>query len=489
MMVKAASSVWSSSPDGAAEYFNQPWLTYTGLTLDQARGWGFMEAYHPEDRTSIGALTTANHPLENPLNDLKIERRLRGVDGSYRWFLSRAMALRDDAGNVIRWYGTSFDIEDRKRAEDALRRSEAYLAEAQQLSTTGSFGWQVATGALVWSEETYRIFGLDPTVKPTMDLILIYVHPDDRERVRHEINRVAEGKHDFDVEHRLLLPNGRVKYLHVRSHRVEDTSGGEEIVGAVMDVTVARDSQEALHSARAELAHVTRLTTLGEMGASIAHEVNQPLAGIITNAEACLLWLDRKTPDLAKARHSVELIIKDGNRAGEVIRSIRALSNKAASQRLPLDVNDLLEEVIALVRHELFDHQILLRTELLPILPTFLADRVQLRQVIINLVMNAVEAMQPVTDRPRDLIIRSAVKTDPHQVQVTVEDRGVGISAGHADQLFDAFFTTKASGMGMGLSICRSIIAAHGGRLWTEPNLTEGARFHFTLPLPPENSA
>jgi PAS domain S-box-containing protein len=299
--------VWSALPDGAVEYFNQPWLTYTGLTLEQARGWGFIDAYHPEDRTSVRTLTSIRIPHAASANDLKIEARLRGVDGKYRWFLSRAMALRDEAGNIIRWYGTSIDVEDRKRAEDALRRSEAYLAEAQHLSVTGSFGWRVASGDVVWSEETYRIFGLDRTIKPTINLVLQYVHPGDRELVRHEVNRVAEGKHDFNVEHRLLMPNGLVKYLHVRSRRVECESGDDEIVGAVMDITAARDSREALHAARAELAHVTRLTTVSEMGASIAHEVNQPLAGIVTNAEACLLWLDRKTPNLDKARHSVEL--------------------------------------------------------------------------------------------------------------------------------------------------------------------------------------
>ena len=474
--------VWSALPDGAVEYFNQPWLTYTGLTLEQARGWGFIDAYHPEDRTSVRNLTSIRIPHGDPANDLKIEARLRGVDGKYRWFLSRTMALCDEAGNVIRWYGTSIDVEDRKRAEDALRRSEAYLAEAQHLSVTGSFGWRVASGDVVWSEETYRIFGLDRTVKPTIDLVLQYVHPDDRELVRHEVNRVAEGNHDFNVEHRLLMPNGLVKYLHVRSRRVECESGDEEIVGAVMDITAARDSREALHAARAELAHVTRLTTVSEMGASIAHEVNQPLAGIVTNAEACLLWLDRKTPNLDKARHSVELIIKDGNRAGEVIRSIRALTNKAPSQRVPLDMNDVVNEVIALVQHELLSHRVSLRTELAPVLPAVLADRVQMQQVIINLVINSIEAMEAVTDRLRELVMRSC-QDKGGKVSITVKDSGVGIDAENADRLFGAFVTSKSNGMGMGLSICRSIIQAHGGCIWIEPNLTEGAAFHFTVPL------
>jgi signal transduction histidine kinase len=223
------------------------------------------------------------------------------------------------------------------------------------------------------------------------------------------------------------------------------------------------------------------VTTLGELTASIAHEVNQPLAGVVANAEACLLWLDRGTPNLDEARRSVEWIIKDGNRAGEVIRRVRALSKKADTQKVPLDINDVVNEVIALVQRELFSHRVSPRMELAPALPVVLADRVQLQQVIINLVINGIEAMQAVTDRPRELVLRSH-QDDAHRVLVTVTDCGVGISSENADRLFDAFFTTKSAGMGMGLSVCRSIIEAHGGRLWAEPNLPQGATFHFTLP-------
>jgi PAS domain S-box-containing protein len=474
--------VWRAFPDGAVEYFNQRWLAYTGLTFEQARGWGFIDAYHPEDRASVRNLTSLGTRHGASANDLKTEARLRGVDGKYRWFLGGAVALRDEAGHIVRWYGTSIDIEDRKRAEDALRRNEAYLAEAQRLSVTGSFGWRVSNGDIVWTDETHRIFGLDRAIKPTIDLVLQRVHPDDRELVRHEVNRVAEGNGDFNIEHRLLMPNGLVKYLHVRSHRVESESGDEEIFGAVMDITSARGAQEALHTAQAELARVTRLTTLGEIGASIAHEVNQPLAAIVTNAQACLRWLDRATPNLDEARRAVQRIADNGNRAGEVIRSIRALSNKADPQRAPLDINDVINEVIALVRLELLSHRISLRTELAPVLPAVLADRVQMQQVIINLVINGIEAMEALIDRPHELVIRSC-QDEADQVSITVKDSGVGITAENADRLFGAFVTTKSNGMGMGLSICRSIIQAHGGHIWIEPNLTEGAAFHFTLPL------
>src|SRR4030088_2238371 len=243
-----------------------------------------------------------------------------------------------------------------------------------------------------------------------------------------------------------------------------------------------RAAQLALDKAQADLAHVTRVTTLGELTASIAHEVNQPLAAVIASAEACVRWLDRGTPDLDEARGAVESIINDGKRAGEVIERVRALAKKTDTEKRPLDINDLVTGVIALVRRELVSNGVSLRMELAHALPMVLGDRVQLQQVIINLVMNGIEAMQPITDRPRELMIRSH-QDESDQVLVTVKDRGVGISVQNADQLFNAFFTTKSSGMGMGLSICRSIMEGHGGRLWATANVPHGATFQFTMPV------
>jgi C4-dicarboxylate-specific signal transduction histidine kinase len=224
-----------------------------------------------------------------------------------------------------------------------------------------------------------------------------------------------------------------------------------------------------------------RVTTLGELSASIAHEVSQPLAAVVTNAGACLRWLDRGTPDLNEARDAVEHIIKNGTRASEVVQRVRALAKKTDTQKVPLTINELVKEVIVLVQHQLFSHRVSLRIELAPDVPVVLGDRVQLQQVIINLVMNGIEAMQSVTDRPRELVIRSH-QDEAHQVVVTVMDCGVGISAENADRLFNAFFTTKSSGMGMGLSICRSIIEAHEGRLSGSGNVGPGATFQFVLP-------
>jgi PAS domain S-box-containing protein len=253
-------------------------------------------------------------------------------------------------------------------------------------------------------------------------------------------------------------------------------------VSFVLDLTERKRVEGALRDTQTNLAHVTRMTTLGELTASIAHEVNQPLGAVVNAAAACRRWLDRGTPDLDEARRAVEWITKEANRASEVIRRVRALANKTDIEKVPLDVNDVVREIIALVQRELFSHRVSLRMELAPTLPMILGDRVQLQQVIINLVMNGIEAMQSVTDRPRELVIRSG-QDETQQVLVSVTDCGVGISAENADRLFNAFFTTKSSGMGMGLSICRSIMEAHDGRLWATANVPHGATFQFTLPV------
>src|SRR6202790_3188920 len=273
------------------------------------------------------------------------------------------------------------------------------------------------------------------------------------------------------------------RYLAATYSPLRPTSERVEAVLAIgRDLTEHVLASEALRDAQANLAHVVRVTTLGELTASIAHEVNQPLAAVVANAEACLRWLDRGTPDLDAVRRSVEWVIDDGNRASEVIRRVRALANKTEIEKGRLDVNDVVREIIALVQRELIVHRVSLRTEFAPALPTILGDRVQLQQVIINLVMNGIEAMQSVTDRPRELVIRSR-QDGPQELLISVTDSGVGISAENADRLFTAFFTTKSGGMGMGLSICRSIMEAHGGRLWATANVPHGAAFQFTLPV------
>ncbi len=363
---------------------------------------------------------------------------------------------------------------------EELRRSEAYLAEAQRLSLTGSFGWRVSTGEILWSEETFRIFQYDRTTKPTVELILQRVHPEDAALAKQTIERASQDGKDFDLEHRLLMPDGAVKYLHVVAHKVKDSSGNVEFVGAVTDITAAKQAEEALRQAQADLAHVSRVTTVGELTASLAHEVNQPIAAAVTNANTCLRWLAGDTPNLEEARAAATRIVKDGTRAAEIISRTRLLFKKGAPRRELVDVNEVIREMIVLLRSEATRYSISVRTELAADLPQVIGDRVQLQQVMMNLMSNGIDAMKD-ADGTRELIVNSQ-RAENEQLLVSVSDTGVGLPPQQASQIFDAFFTTKLHGTGMGLSISRSIVESHGGRLWAADKSPRGASFHLTLP-------
>jgi predicted ATPase/signal transduction histidine kinase len=371
---------------------------------------------------------------------------------------------------------------------DELRRGEAYLSEAQRLSHTGSFAWRPASGEIYWTEETFRIFEYDPATTPTLELLQLRIHPDDVAAFRRFSEQVSEEARDFAHEYRLRMPDERTKYIHVVARALQTETGTVEFVGAVMDVSAIRLAERELHKTRTDLAHVTRVTSLGELTASIAHEVNQPLGAVMFNAEACMSWLHGDPPNMDEAHAALQRIVRDSTRAGEVIRRIRAIAKKTDTKMAPLNLNDVLSESLGFVQHELSTARVALRVEHASMLPLILADKVQIQQVILNLVMNGIEAMQPITDRPRELLIRSE-QDDELQVQVTVTDCGVGFPADSADRLFNTFFTTKSSGMGMGLSICRSIIELHGGRIWAVPNTPHGAIIQFTLPLHQEAAA
>jgi PAS domain S-box-containing protein len=476
--------VWRAGPDGVPDFLNQPALDYTGLSLDQTET-GWPRAFHPDDKK--GMLQKWSAIRESGMRG-GLEARLRRYDGEYRWFLFQAEPLRDEAGSIVKWYGSSTDIEDRKRAEEELRRSEAKLAEAQRVSQTGSFVWNTSTGERFGSNEFFRILGYDQPRSVTFDMVLQRAHPEDRAFVEQAIDYAIRDGKDLDYEHRLLMPDGSVKYVHVVAHAVRDQADQLEFVGAVVDVTATKQAEEKLHTARMELAHVTRVATLGELTASIAHEVNQPLAAVVANADAALRWLDRETPDLAAARRSVEWVISDSYRASEVIRHVRALANKTDVEKAPLDFNQVVKDAIVLVQRELTSQRISLRAELAPARLAVFGDRIQLQQVIINLLINGIEAMQPVSGRPRELVIRSG-QDQSSQVCLSVTDCGLGISAENVNRLFNAFFTTKTNGLGMGLSICRSIVEAHGGRLSASSNEGPGATFQFVLPLHQEEHA
>ena len=462
--------------DGSPDFVNRAWRDYTGLSVKELKDRRWETVIHPDDVARVESERRAHLATGMPF---QTEQRLRSADGEYRWHFFSRVPLRDEDGNVVKWYGTGYDIEDRKRAEDALRRSKAQLTHAQSLSKTGSVGFKVATGEIVWSDEAARIYGYESDTKPSVELVLQRVHPDDIAIVQREIDRARQGEQEFDFELRLMMPDGTIKYVYALAHLLKD-GGSDEIVGALMDITAAKQAQDALSKAQAELAHVTRVTSLGELAASIAHEVNQPLSAIVTNGAAGLRWLDRESPVLDEVRSSLESIIGDAKRASEVIHKIRSFSKKTNPEMTQLHINDVVDEAVSLIKREAFDHRVTMRLQLASGLPSVRGDRIQLQQVIFNLAINGVQAMTMVADRPRVLFIRTQL-LEPDQVLVAVEDGGVGIEPENLNRLFSAFYTTKPNGLGMGLSICRSIIEAHGGRVWASRNADRGMIFQFTI--------
>jgi PAS domain S-box-containing protein len=644
--------VWSAAADGAAEFFNGRWLAYAGLTADQAQGWGWTAAVHPDD---LNILVDYWRTLMASGQSGEIEARLRRFDGVYRWFLFRATPSFDDNGRVVEWYGTNTDIEERKRAEslladekrilemaakgaslpqildslcrlveeqasgalasilllegdrlrhggapslpkaytdvidgavigpatgscgtaayrgeqvivrdiasdplwanyrhlalphslracwstpvfssegnviatfamyyreprspswrdqeiieqithlagvaierkraqteqksteEALRQSQAYLAEGQRLTQMGSWGLNIATRqALHSSAEHTRLFGFDPEKgMPSFEEFLQRVHPEDQELVLDTFQASMRSGGDLDMRYRVAVPGAPVRYLHAIGHPVLKQSGAsDEYVGITIDITERRRSEqerERLRQLEADLAHINRVSMMGEMAASLAHEIKQPIAAAITNANTCLRWLARDDPDLGEMRAAASRMVKDSTRAAEIINRTSLLYKKGAAQRELVDVNEVIQEMIALLQNEAARHSISIRPALAQGIPMVCADRVQLQQVLMNLMLNAIEAMK---ETAGELTIESQLNNDG-QLLISVRDTGVGLPAEKADQIFDAFFTTKPRGTGMGLAITRSIIESHGGRLWATANGGRGATFHFTLP-------
>jgi PAS domain S-box-containing protein len=741
------SLVWSCLPDGAFDYVNRRWSEYTGISAQDALGSGWMAAYHPDDVGKHQEKRLASLASGDPLMN---EVRLRRADGQYRWHVVHGVPLRNASGNIVKWYGAAADIQDRKRVEDALRRNEAYLAEAQRLGHTGSWAWDARTRKVVHcSEEMFQIYGLDPKESPpTRRNFRQRIHPEDRASVDERFNKVLRNREDNFGEYRLLLPDGAVKYLDSLAHPVVDDRGElmeflavardvterkraqqerqrvemalrasearwravfeaspmgiatsdtggrlltanpafERIVGysqaelqalqwsdlyadeaapsdhlwpeaiagrrasyqlesrfvrkdgeviwvsestsyvapmeaapaffasIVVDITErkridlerrrlaslveqaadlmaiadlsggtpiylnkagmkmvgfdsweeakqrrgihyilpedrafvnevlwpavlqegcwsgemrfrhfktgeaipilysafriddpetgqpvnvgnvcrditdrkraeaeARENERRYREVQTELAHANRVVTIGHFTASIAHEVSQPIAAAVMNAEAALRWLDRRPPNLDEVRQALAHVINEGKRAGNVITRIRELIRKAPSRKDRLDINRAVLEVIELTQVEAMKHSVSVRTELADSLTPISGDRVQLQQVILNLIINGVEAMSGTVDEPRELLIGTEPR--PDAVLVAVRDSGPGLAPEAFERVFDSFYTTKPAGLGLGLSICRSIIEAHGGQLWASANVPRGAIFQFTLPV------
>jgi signal transduction histidine kinase len=385
------------------------------------------------------------------------------------------------------------EIAKHNKVEAELRLSEAYLAEAQRLSQTGSWAWSPPPGDIrYWSEECFRVQGFDPKGgQPSFEEFLHSVHPDDQVRIVEVIDSAVRKKEEFEFDYRIILPSGETRDARSLGHPILGPSGDlVEYIGTIIDVTdrrLAEKERERLREAQADLAHVSRMTAMGELTASLAHEVNQPITAAVNGASTCVRWLTREDPDLMEAREAALGVIRNAKRAADIINRIRSISKKGESKRQLADVNELILEMIALLRSETKRYSISVRTELNTELRKVMADSVQVQQVLMNLIMNGIDAMKDV-DQEREITIRSQW-ADNRMLMISVSDTGVGLPPEQADRIFDAFFTTKSHGIGMGLRISRSIVESHGGRLWAADNSPRGASFHFTLPAPVEVGA
>src|SRR6266481_5571174 len=476
--------VWSALPDGSNTYVNKRFVEYSGLSAEQTSGSGWKVLIHPDDlerhegKWMEAAATGKPH---------ESEVGFRRSDGEYRWHLDRGVPLRDEDGNIIKWYGFVTDIEDRKRGEETLgvlsrdlQESKAKLEEAQRITHVGYWEWDILTDRVNWSDETYRIYGLRPQERP-MDLATVRekIHPEDWGGVFRALEDALSGGARYNVECRVFRPTGEVRIIDSRGDVKRDSSGRPTLMfGTVQDITDrkrAEHERERLRQLEADLAHVNRVSTLGEMSASLAREIKQPIAAAVNSANSCIEWLAHEPPNLDRARAAAARIDKYGNRAA--IDRIRSFYKKSPPRRELVDVNGIIEEILTLLKCEADRYSIAMRTELATELPKLMADRVQSQQVFMNLMLNGIEAMK---DSGGELTVKSQLQDG--QLQFSVSDTGVGLPTEKVEQIFSAFFTTKPQGSGMGLAVSRSIVESHGDRLWATVNSGQGATFHFTLP-------
>ena len=478
-------------PDGFMDFRNKNWREYTGLSQDNFEGRRWGSALHPDDEEMVEREWREHIATGEPF---ELEQRLRKADGEYRWHRVRRVPLRGETGEVIKWYAIAFDVDDRKRTEDALRESEADLAKARHelqliIDTVPVLVLRHrADGIIDYVNEVGRIYsGLTATKWTTRTSII--THPDDVPRLEASWDVALVTGEPFESEVRLRRADGEYRWFVTR--RVPLRRDGEVIAwyAATYDIEDRKqaeseliESERRFREAQMELAHASRVVTMGQFTASIAHEVNQPLAALRMNAETALRWLARQPPNLEKAQQSIERIVSDGKRAADIVNRIRDFSRKAPVRKESLEVNEAILEIIGLTRGAISEHGVLAKMQLSEGLPPVLGDQVQLQQVILNLIMNAIEAMSEVGDGSRELQI-STSEAESGSVLVAVSDSGPGLSPASLARIFEAFYTTKASGLGIGLSICRSIVEAHGGRLWATPNEPQGAVFCMMLPI------
>jgi len=479
-----------------------------GVPDDQA----MLQRVHPDDRNNVRQFLELL--LEGGItSDAEGGHRIVLPDGTLKYIHGVVHPAFDEGGHVVEYVGSILDVTERRRAEEALRHSEAYLAESQKLSRTGSWALDPATGKNIhYSDEMFRIMGLEPSLDPPdMEVILQRIHPEDRHAISEGIERtvaasrknwndrcktggspaleelVAElqgpmGRVAAEHEFRIVLPDGTLKYARAHGHPILDKTGNlTEFIGTIIDVTDQKNAEferEKLRQLEADLAHMNRISMLGELAASLSHELKQPITASILNAGSTLNWLARDEPNIKQAREAATATLMAGKRAAEIIDHLRALYTKAPPKCELLDGKEIIREIVSLLWVEANRYQILMFTDFSANVPRILSDRVQLQQVLMNLMLNAIEAMK---ETGGSLSVRSRLNQEG-LVQISVSDTGPGLPAMKEKQIFEPFFTTKPQGSGMGLAICRSIVESHGGCLWAAPNGDRGACFHFTLP-------
>jgi len=474
---------WTADTDGRRYWFNKRWHDYAGTTLEEMQGFGWKKLHHPDHLGRVERGIRQSFKGDAPWEDTF---PLRGREGKYRWFLSRALPIRDEAGKVVRWFGTNTDITEQLEAEKALRELNETLENRVEAQTRERFQiWNVSQDLLLVTD----LGGNYLSVNPAWTVLLGWseaellgktsqwlLHPDDRDKTRTEIGRLAAGHVTERFETRFRHKDGSYRWLSWKA--VQDQG---RIYAMARDITGLKDAENKLMEARHELSQVAGRTTLAAMSAAIAHEIRQPLGAIVTNANAGLRWLGRSTPDLDEVHDTLTHIVADGHRASEVIQSVRAMFAKGDHAGAPLDTNELIRQTIAIANNELEAARVVVELELAGQLPLISAHRGQLQQVILNIITNAVDAMHAIDDRARVLRVRSR-PFDSSGVAVSVQDSGIGIDQKNIDHVFDAFFTTKTNGMGMGLAICRSIVEAHGGNMSVSSGVPHGSVFHIVLP-------
>jgi PAS domain S-box-containing protein len=471
---------------GEIEEASDRFLRFLDTTPAAVRECTLAGLTHPEDLPATrdffvrAATAGANYELE---------QRLRGCDGQYRWFRASGIPLRAKRARGKLWYVLLIDIDDRKRVEvdliereRQLRRSAALIAEGERLSQTGSFYWNTESNEVRFSEQGYRIHEIELGTTMTLELLASRIHPDDRPLLQQKIDAGRNERAELDYSIRLLLPSKKVRWIHTTARRFQSEAGKIEYVGAVQDITERHDAEAALHKLRAEMAHVARVSSLGALAASIAHEVNQPLTGVIANASTGLRMLSDDPPNVTGALQTVRHALRDANRAAALVARLRAMFSNKEAEYESVDLNAAVREIMALAAGELQINRVMVHLELDSALPAIQGDRVQLQQVILNLILNASDAMKDVATRPRELMLKTVFQ-DNEALRLTVADSGTGLDPDQADKLFEPFHTTKSKGMGIGLFVSHNIIERHGGRLWAERNEPDGASFSFAIPL------